>query len=68
MIVPKRCKWMGWTINFGNRKGQCLGAVFAGAIAGIVYYCYRNDKKCLISFSELYEKIAGKFRKDSRVC
>ncbi|KAK8824547.1 hypothetical protein AV274_1530 [Blastocystis sp. ATCC 50177/Nand II] len=63
-IVPKRCKWLGWTINFGSRKGQCIGALFAGAIAGCVYYCYNSDKKCHYSFSELYEKIAAKFGKN----
>lgn len=33
-----------------------------------MYYCYNSDKKCHYSFSELYEKIAAKFGKNSTVC
>ena len=60
-IVPKRCKWMGWTINFANRKGQFIIGSTLAALAAICAYCYKNDKKMHYSFSELYDMIKNKF-------
>ena len=60
-IVPKRCKWMGWTINFANRKGQFIIGGTLAALAAICAYCYKNDKKMHYSFSELYAMIKDKF-------
>lgn len=52
---------MGWNINFGNRKGQLLGAGVFAAIGALCAYCYKNDKKMHYSFSELYDAIKSKF-------
>ena len=60
-IVPKRCKWMGWTINFANKKGQYIFAGTLAALGAICAYCYKNDKKMHYSFSELYDMIKNKF-------
>ena len=63
MLVPKKCKWMGWTINFGNRKGQYLSAGIIASLGILVAYCYKNDKKMHYSFSEVYDMVKTKFSK-----
>lgn len=61
MIVPKRCKWCGWTVNLGNKKGQFLfGAIMAAVVSSLIY-CKNNDVKCSYSFTDLYEMVKKPF-------
>ena len=54
---------MGWTINFGNTKGQIFAASFFAALGILAGYSYKSGKKMHYSFSEVYDIIKTKFSK-----
>ena len=45
ILVPKRFKWMGWTINFGTNKGKVVGYSLLVAAAAIIVYDVMNGGK-----------------------
>ena len=45
ILVPKRFKWMGWTINFGTYKGKIVGYSLLVAIAAKIVYDVMNGGK-----------------------
>ena len=67
VFIPKSNKWMGWTINFGNIKGQIATAGVFAALGILIGYNYKKGKKMHYSFSELYDIIKTKYSK-SIVC
>lgn len=68
VFVPKKCKWMGWTINFGNTKGQIFAASIFAALGILAGYSYKNGKKMHYSISEVYDIIKTKFSKSVVCC
>ncbi|KNB41908.1 hypothetical protein JH06_4576 [Blastocystis sp. subtype 4] len=64
VFVPKRCKWLGWTLNFGNKKSWGWIAGITAAIVGTAIYAKRNGKKMHYSFDELKEIFSNAFKKE----
>lgn len=53
VFIPKSNKWMGWTINFGNIKGQIATAGMFAALGILMGYNYKKGKKMHYTLKEI---------------